>query len=221
MTEYSILMLLSFIVPFLFSFEKQIFFIKRIKEVLLSIFIVGIPYLIWDALFTKHKIWGFSEGRVSDLKFFLLPLEEVLFFVVVPYALIFIYEVLSFYFRDRVINLNLNYYLIIALAFLFLSIIAYPRIYTTTQMSVTALLFLLISVFKINIIRKKNYWLFILISFVPFLVVNYFLTSIPIVWYDNSENLSIRILTIPLEDFFYHFTYSSFVIIVYSYLVKR
>ncbi len=221
MTEYSILMLLSFIVPFLFSFEKQIFFIKRIKEVLLSIFIVGIPYLIWDALFTKHKIWGFSEGRVSDLKFFLLPLEEVLFFVVVPYALIFIYEVLNFYFRDRVIHLNLNYYLIIALAFLFLSIIAYPRIYTTTQMLVTALLFLFISVFKIDIIRKKNYWLFILISFIPFLVVNYFLTSIPIVWYDNSENLSIRILTIPLEDFFYHYTYSSFVIIVYSYLVKR
>lgn len=221
MTEYSILMLLSFIIPFLFSFEKQIFFIKRIKEVLLSIFIVGIPYLIWDALFTKHKIWGFSEGRVSDLKFFLLPLEEVLFFVVVPYALIFIYEVLSFYFRDRVIHLNLNYNLIIALAFLFLSIIAYPRIYTTTQMLVTALFFLLIPLFKINLISTKNYWLFILISFIPFLVVNYFLTSIPIVWYDNSENLSIRILTIPLEDFFYHFTYSSFVIIVYSYLVKR
>lgn len=221
MTEYSILMFLSFIIPFLFSFEKQIFFIKRIKEVLISILLVGIPYLIWDALFTKHKIWGFSEGRVSDLKFFLLPLEEVLFFVVVPYALIFIYEVLNFYFRDRVIHLNLNYYLIIALAFLFLSIIAYPRIYTTTQMLVTALLFLFISVFKIDIIRKKNYWLFILISFIPFLVVNYFLTSIPIVWYDNSENLSIRILTIPLEDFFYHYTYSSFVIIVYSYLVKR
>lgn len=82
MTEYSILLISSIIVPLIFSFEKQIFFIKKIKQVLLSIVIVGIPYLIWDEIFTQNKIWGFSEGRVSNFKIFSLPIEEVLFFVV-------------------------------------------------------------------------------------------------------------------------------------------
>ena len=37
----------------------------------------------------------------------------------------------------------------------------------------------------------------------PFLVVNGFLTSLPVVWYDNAENLGLRIYTIPLDDFVY------------------
>lgn len=221
MTEYSILLISSIIVPLIFSFEKQIFFIKKIKQVLLSIFIVGIPYLIWDEIFTQNKIWGFSEGRVSNFKIFSLPIEEVLFFVVVPYALLFINEVIKFYLRDKKFQINYRLFLFLSIIFLVLASIVYPRKYTTLQISVTAFLFLVVWITKIKLFSSKNFWLFILISFVPFLVINYFLTSIPIVWYDNLENLGIRISTIPLEDFFYHFAFTSFVLIVYSKLDKK
>lgn len=221
MTEYSILLISSIIVPLIFSFEKQIFFIKKIKQVLLSIVIVGIPYLIWDEIFTQNKIWGFSEGRVSNFKIFSLPIEEVLFFVVVPYALLFINEVIKFYLRDKKFQINYRLFLFLSIIFLVLASIVYPRTYTTLQILVTAFLFLVVWITKIKLFSSKNFWLFILISFVPFLVINYFLTSIPIVWYDNSENLGIRISTIPLEDFFYHFAYTSFVLIVYSKLDKK
>jgi lycopene cyclase domain-containing protein len=41
------------------------------------------------------------------------------------------------------------------------------------------------------------------LSLVPFLVVNGVLTSLPVVGYDNEENLAIRIYTIPVEDMAY------------------
>ncbi|MEI9955118.1 MAG: lycopene cyclase domain-containing protein [Ferruginibacter sp.] len=38
---------------------------------------------------------------------------------------------------------------------------------------------------------------------IPFLIVNGFLTALPVVQYNNAENLGIRIYSIPFEDIFY------------------
>jgi lycopene cyclase domain-containing protein len=38
---------------------------------------------------------------------------------------------------------------------------------------------------------------------IPFLIVNGLLTSIPVVLYNNEENLNFRIYSIPFEDVFY------------------
>jgi lycopene cyclase domain-containing protein len=41
------------------------------------------------------------------------------------------------------------------------------------------------------------------LSIIPFLIVNGVLTSMPVVGYNNEENLARRIFTIPVEDFAY------------------
>jgi lycopene cyclase domain-containing protein len=56
---------------------------------------------------------------------------------------------------------------------------------------------------------------------IPFFIVNGILTGSfiegEVVWYNNNENLGIRILTIPIEDIVYAFNmlYSSLILIAY------
>jgi lycopene cyclase domain-containing protein len=82
------------------------------------------------------------------------------------------------------------------------------RAYTAmTFLSTGVLLLLFRFVFRVDWLdRMFTTYLFLLL---PFFIVNGILTGTglkePIVWYDNEENLAIRILTIPVEDIVYGF----------------
>jgi len=48
-----------------------------------------------------------------------------------------------------------------------------------------------------------KFYISYLVSLIPFYIVNGILTAIPIVSYNNTENMGFRIGTIPFEDHFY------------------
>jgi lycopene cyclase domain-containing protein len=60
-----------------------------------------------------------------------------------------------------------------------------------------------------------------LVILIPFLVVNGFLTAIPVVLYNDAESLGFRIYTIPVEDVFYGMLLVMMNIAVYEELRNR
>lgn len=190
--------------PLILSFDKKVHFVSKWKFVLPAILVTGVFFLIWDLLFVKLNVWSFNPNYIIGIKFFGLPIEEILFFLTVPYACIFIYECLNAYFPANdlqkyslaVSNLLLG----ICIAFWFFG---YNRWYTVINFG-----FLLVVLGYVEYKNHKLRFMYkfyraYLVALIPFYIVNGFLTAIPVVMYNDAENTGIRIGTIPFEDHFY------------------
>lgn len=209
MSLYLALNIGSLFIPFIYSFEKRMYYIKDWKAIFLAITLVAIPFLIWDVYFTQEGVWGFNPKYLIGVNIVNLPLEEVLFFFCIPYASIFTHYALQYFFPD--IRLSLKMTKIISLMLLifgiFVLIFAYPKLYTTFNFA----LFILLMLYGILVSSEElqTFYLSFLIILVPFFIVNGLLTGSfiegEVVWYNNEENLGIRMFTIPLEDMFYAF----------------
>ncbi len=221
MSTYLLINVLIIAIPLLFSFERKVQFFRRLPSILTSIVVVGIPYIIWDVAATARGDWAFNSEYVHNLRIAGLPIEEILFFVTVPYACIFIYETLRAYIPDR--SLNFSYWIpaILAVACIIISIVYSHQEYTKTVLLFTGAFFILSTLFHLSLIRSKLFWLFIVISFIPFLIVNYTLTSLPVVTYGEEAFSGIRITTIPFEDFIYSFSLLAFSVLIYRLTLDR
>ena len=221
MLNYLIIDLLILIPVMVIALKWKFNYYKYIVPLIISILIVGTAYIIWDIIVTEIGHWSFNDDYLVGLRFFGLPLEEILFFIVVPFACLFIYENLNFFFKDSKGYYNPFLYLIIALSFIALGLIYSNQGYTMLALFSVGSFFLFAIFFAPEILRSKLFWSYIIISFIPFIIFNFLLTSIPIVLY-NPDAIwggdgwwNGRIFTIPLEDFFYNFSMLSFYFFVY------
>lgn len=216
MSEYLLINILIILVPCILSFEKNLKFYTKFPFYLFSISIVSTAYIIWDSIATQRGDWGFNPEYLNGLYFFSLPIEEILFFITVPYSCIFIYETIVFYIKDQKININ-KYFIILPIAALLLNAYFFlEQSYTFTVSFYAASFFLISILFFDTLVLSRNFWITILISFVPFFIVNYILTSVPIVTYNSEAIWDIRITTIPAEDFIYSFSMISLWILFYE-----
>lgn len=221
MSTYLIINILIIFFPLVLSFDKNLNYYKKIPKLILSILIVSTAYIIWDSIATKRGDWAFSPEHLIGIYFFGLPIEEILFFITVPYSCVFIYETVKFYVKEKELRLNKNIFWGAALFILIIAIVFNHQHYTFTVTIFTAIFFILTIFIKPQLLNSYHYWLTMLISFVPFLIVNYFLTSIPIVTYNDAAFFGKRFITIPLEDFLYSFSMISLWILFYEIVLSK
>jgi len=219
-STYLLLMLGSVIFPLIFSFEKQIRFVSRWKYLVLAIGLPAASFILWDVWFTRAGVWSFSDDYTLGLRLLDLPIEEWLFFIVVPFCGLFIYEVVKFYLRDFSYQDRLVKTLWFFAAFFFLIAVA------SHQLSYTFWNFTFNTVFLVFLLFNSwfhkhitHFTVAMVISLLPMLIVNGVLTSFPVVTYNPAEFSNLRLYTIPLEDFAYFFLLFS--MNVYFYEVQQ
>lgn len=163
-------------------------------------------YVCWDIYFTHIEVWSFNPAYITGIKFFNLPVEEVLFFFIVPYCCVFIYECVRCYLPSLTDGKSAAAGLKLLGVMLFITgIIFLDRNYTGFTFvfsAVSIAIFFFLRRYFISF-HISAFLITFLISLVPFLIINGFLTAIPVVRYNNAENIGIRIYTIPFEDIFY------------------
>lgn len=196
--------LLSIAFPLVYSFTARSGFSKHFGRVFAAIVLVAVPMLVWDAVFTAKGVWGFNRDYILGLSPFGLPVEEILFFLCIPFACLFIYDTVKKFpglaLPEKPVRLTAG---LLAAALLALAATHTERAYTLLACLGAApfLIALAAGHLRHRVGHLAAAYLFHLI---PFFLVNGWLTGMftaqPIVWYNDMENLGLRMGTIPVED---------------------
>jgi len=216
MSTYLLINILIIFFPLILSFDKNLKFYKKVPYVSQSIAFISTAYIVWDVIATERGDWAFSPEHLIGFYILGLPLEEILFFITVPYSCIFIYETVSFYIKEKKFNFNKKLFIIPSVLLVILGTIFYDQNYTFTVSVFGSAFFIGAILFNESLLDSRNFWITILIGFIPFLIVNYFLTSIPVVTYNEAAFSGKRFITIPYEDFLYSFSMISLWILFYE-----
>ena len=147
MSLYFKVLLFSFIIPFIFSFHQKIKFYKFFKQIAASLSLIGLFFIIWDIYFTKIGVWGFDKKHHSSIMLSNLPLEEVLFFFIIPFVCVFTYFVLS---EKKVLNLNINttFLKLICILLIVLAVLFFKNAYTVSVLILTIMILLYIIYYR-------------------------------------------------------------------------
>ncbi|MGD9899331.1 MAG: lycopene cyclase domain-containing protein [Calditrichaceae bacterium] len=213
--EYLIFNLLVVSGPVVLSFDRKVNFYGLWLKAFTASAITLVPFLLWDMM-VAGKHWWFNDAYITGFRIAGLPVEELMFFITVPFACIFVWEVLGAYYKEyrmekAVILRKILYFSIIPAAVFLIN----GKIYTALVLSALSLTALLDRILDTGIFTRSRTYLELMLVTILILVFNGYLTARPIVLYDSAYHLNFRIMTIPVEDFFYGYAHIFSSVIVY------
>lgn len=167
-------------------------------------------FIPWDVIFTINGVWGFNSDYFLGVEILSLPFEEWLFFICIPFACVFTHYAVLLYFPNLKLKKVTTKAISISLVLILfvLALVNYDKWYTLVNFSLAIPLTWL--VYKYNPQLLQHFLLTFLVMLIPFFIVNGVLTGSwidnQVVWYNDAENLGIRIGTIPVEDSIYAYS---------------
>ena len=167
-------------------------------------------FIPWDVIFTINGVWGFNSDYFLGVEILSLPFEEWLFFICIPFACVFTHYAVLLYFPNLKLKKVTTKAISISLVLILfvLALVNYDKWYTLVNFSLAIPLTWL--VYKYNPQLLQHFLLTFLVMLIPFFIVNGVLTGSwidnQVVWYNDAENLGIRMGTIPIEDSIYAYS---------------
>ncbi|MBN2709458.1 MAG: lycopene cyclase domain-containing protein [Calditrichaceae bacterium] len=205
--EYLLFNLIIIAGPVALSFDRRVHFISDWPRAFLAALSASVPFIVWDIL-VEGRHWWFNPEYTLGFKLAGLPFEEWLFFITVPFACVFIWQVLAAYFPD--IKYQITRSLSIAAAALIIAGIVsayYGLEYTAISALLLGGIIILDSYLGCSVLTSRRGLTLFAIVTVLMLIFNGYLTSRPVVIYDPRYQLNFRIFTIPVEDFLFGYAH--------------
>ena len=225
--------------PFFLSFHKSVAFYKNFKPLAAGILLMSAVYLPWDILFMHWGIWNFNPKFTMQSRWFLLPIEEWLFFVAVPFACVFTFECVRYFKKTAPSKrfTQITSFSVLAISTVLCVFAAFEELWYTFSATLLCSAMLLFHIQRRS--EFLGYFLFAwFILLIPFYMSNGILTGLhfyeydlvntsqveiteAIVRYNNQFNLGIRIWSVPIEDFFYGLAMILLVLTPYEYFREK
>lgn len=203
--EYLIFNLIIVAGPISLSFIKDVYFFKKWKYVFVAIMPVFVPFFIWDALVTGRH-WWFNTDFISGFYILGLPIEECMFFISVPFSVLFVWEIFAVKTGNRIApQLKKVKFVLLMLPAIGVILWMMGKEYTALVLLTLGIVGLVDWTLKTEILARPNTYVYLSIVFILNLIFNGYLTARPVVLYNVEYQLDFRIFTIPVEDIFYGF----------------
>ena len=204
---YLIIDLGAISIPFIAGFDKRLRFHKQWRFLFPAILLTMLVFIPWDMLKTHLSVWGFNPRYLLGFYIGNLPVEEWMFFIAIPYACLFTYHSLNYLIKKDYLLKYVDWISIpLAVLLLIIGLLNTDRLYTLVTFITTGG-FLLFHQIVVRGSYMGRFYLMYLVTLIPFFIVNGLLTGswIPeeVVYYNNAQNLGLRIGTIPVEDMVY------------------
>ena len=210
--------------PLIQSFERKIRFFRNYKSLFYAFLFSSLLFIPWDIYFSYNGYWGFNDNYILGLRIFHLPIEEWLFFLTIPYACTFVYEVLNYYWPQSPFDrLPRSTWLLFGSLFFTTALFNIDQPYTLWVFLLNGIAAFLVFFFPPRWIGKyiRSYF----VSLIGFLLINGILTGTGIdsqvVWYNSEVIFGYRLVTIPLEDFFYCFLLLGLNVFIFEYFKHK
>ncbi|WDF70038.1 lycopene cyclase domain-containing protein [Sphingobacterium oryzagri] len=207
---YLLINFLTIIICFVFSFHQKIRFDRYFGAFIKAAVLVAIPFIAWDVWFTQQGVWWFNDRYLLGLRLFGLPLEEMLFFICIPFSCLFTYYCLTKFYNLAWAATTEKIFALTAIVLcVIMGGLSLGMIYPTVTFFMTAgSLFYFVFIAKVRWLGTATSVYGILL--IGFFLVNGVLTGTgleeAVVNYNPDAFWNIRILTVPFEDAIYGYS---------------